>query len=164
MYTMEWSSSCPLYQVRCEQAHRELGETPIIMGKKWVHSLTLMSRVADHVIFLITLYDIIFQWWSHHDENVYIEHEFRVKSLILPLQTLMSWSEELCSEPYASLMECNWNFDIMMVKIWYAGKVITDASEAIVSTNLAQCFLQSHYQLQQWEIRGKTTFNQVSIT
>jgi hypothetical protein len=29
-------------------------------------------------------------------------------------------------------MECNWNFDIMMVKIWYAGKVITDAGEAIV--------------------------------
>jgi hypothetical protein len=61
-------------------------------------------------------------------------------------------------------MECNWNFAIMMVKIWYAGKVITDASEAIVSTNLAQCFLQGHYQLQQWEIWGKTTFNQVSIT
>jgi hypothetical protein len=55
-------------------------------------------------------------------------------------------------------MECIWNFDIMMIKIWYAGKVITDASEAIVSTNLAQCCLQGHYQLQQWENKREDCF------
>ncbi len=54
-----------------------------------------------HVTLLITLWDIIFQWWSHtlhvmcmlKNQNVYVKNMiFFFKSLNLPPQTLMSWN------------------------------------------------------------------------
>ncbi len=61
------------------------------------HSLLLLtnirSRVADYIIFLTTLYDIIFQWWSYtrnSDQTVFVEHEVVKKQLKLPPQIVMS--------------------------------------------------------------------------
>jgi hypothetical protein len=55
---------------------------------------SLRSAVADYAIFLMTLYDIIFQWWSytHNSQNVcWTWFFFKIIESIIPT-TLMSWN------------------------------------------------------------------------
>jgi hypothetical protein len=48
-----------------------------------VLSSTLRSGVADYVIFVTTLYDINFWWWSYNiDQNVSVKHEPFLKIVV----------------------------------------------------------------------------------
>lgn len=52
-----------------------------------------LLRVASYVIFLTTLYNIIFWWWSYMCEwNMSVKQTFFSKLLNLSPQTLMSWN------------------------------------------------------------------------
>jgi len=56
---------------------------------------TVRSGVADHAILLITLYNVIFQWWLYthdSDQNAFIEQQSVFKLLNLPPYPLMLWN------------------------------------------------------------------------